>query len=110
MTDKAQADPLTETSYLILLSLANTPKHGYAIMQEVAELSDNRVELSTGTLYGALNRMLDSEWIEREQDAADNSRGKKIYRLTKKGQATLADEIHRMKQMIALANARQLGG
>jgi DNA-binding PadR family transcriptional regulator len=54
-----QADlPLTETTFFILLSLASEPKHGYAIMKEVETLSRGNVRLRTGTLYGAIKRLL----------------------------------------------------
>ena len=60
--------PLSESTFLILLSLAPGPKHGYAIMKEVAALSGNRVQLSTGTLYGALGRLLSQGLIEQAPD------------------------------------------
>ena len=60
--------PLTESTYFILLSLSPEPKHGYAIMKEVQELSEGRVVLSTGTLYGALKRLLDEGWIIRLEE------------------------------------------
>jgi DNA-binding PadR family transcriptional regulator len=59
--------PLSEPVLLILLSLAEQPCHGYAILKDVEEMSDGRVVLSTGTLYGALRRMLDDDWIERKK-------------------------------------------
>jgi DNA-binding PadR family transcriptional regulator len=51
--------PLTESTYFILLSLSSKPKHGYAIMKDVWILSNDRIILSTGTLYGALKRLLE---------------------------------------------------
>ena len=51
--------PLTEPVLLILLSLAGEPRHGYSILKDVEQMSDGRVCLSTGTLYGALRRLLD---------------------------------------------------
>ncbi len=62
--------PLTETTYFILLSLAPGPRHGYSIMKDVLQLSSGRVELSTGTLYSALKRLLDQNWIQRTEDPA----------------------------------------
>ena len=59
--DFTQELPLSEAVFLILLSLAEGPKHGYAIMKDVHELSAQRVSLSTGTLYGALKRLLKQE-------------------------------------------------
>jgi DNA-binding PadR family transcriptional regulator len=56
--------PLTEPVLLILLSLAGQPRHGYSILKDVEQMSDGRVMLSTGTLYGALRRLLHAEWIE----------------------------------------------
>ena len=61
--------PLSEAVLLILLSLAEQPRHGYSIMQDVERMSAGRVKLSTGTLYGALRRLLAVEWIERSADA-----------------------------------------
>jgi len=62
---------LTEPVLLVLLSLAEQPRHGYAILKDVERMSGGRVKLSTGTLYGALRRLLDDAWIERvEEDEA----------------------------------------
>ncbi len=56
---------MTEPVLLILLSLADQPRHGYAILQDTEQMSNGRVRLSTGTLYGALRRLLEDGWIER---------------------------------------------
>jgi len=79
--------PLTEATYFILLSLAPGPSHGYAIMKDVLMLSQGRVVLSTGTLYGALKRLLELDWIYRTEDPQldGNDRPRKTYRLTVKG-------------------------
>jgi len=100
--------PLTEPVLLILLSLAGQPRHGYSILKDVEQLSDGRVVLSTGTLYGALRRLLDEEWIERF-DEQDSSRGRQAYRLTSRGRRNLQVEIGRMKQLTRLANLRIAG-
>ena len=96
---------LSEPVLLILLSLADQPRHGYAILQDIAKMSDGRVRLSTGTLYGALRRLLEEGWIERFKDE-DNSRGKQAYRLTSLGQRNLQQEVHRMKQLTRVASLR----
>jgi len=62
------AAPLSEPVLLILLSLAEQPRHGYSILKDVEEISQGRVALSTGTLYGALRRLLDDRWIERFEE------------------------------------------
>jgi DNA-binding PadR family transcriptional regulator len=76
---------------LILLSLYREPLHGYAILKEVQALSEKRVILSTGTLYGALKRLLDSNWIARLDEASMETRvdgrGQKVYVLTEQGRA-----------------------
>ena len=60
--------PLTEPVLLVLLSLAQQPRHGYSIMKDVEQMSDGRVMLSTGTLYGALQRLLSRGWIEQFEE------------------------------------------
>ena len=97
--------PLTEPVLLILLSLAGQPRHGYSILKDVEQMSDGRVVLSTGTLYGALRRLLDEEWIERIKEQ-DNSRGRQAYRLTARGRRNLQLEVGRMKHLTRLANLR----
>jgi DNA-binding PadR family transcriptional regulator len=90
---------------LILLSLAEDPRHGYAILKDVEDLSDGRIRLSTGTLYGALRRLLEDGWIEffREKNAA---RDRQAYRLTRAGRAALDAEIDRMKLLTKVASLR----
>src|SRR5437016_1764835 len=88
--------PLSEPVLLILLSLAEEPRHGYAILKDVEELSNGRVRMSTGTLYGALRRMLDDRWIERSQEL-DAPRDRLAYRLSSTGRQTLEAEAGRMK-------------
>jgi DNA-binding PadR family transcriptional regulator len=104
--------PLTEATLYILLSLANAPKHGYAIMQEVAGLSNARIHLSTGTLYGALKRLLEHDWVARvdgtEQDP-ETQRPRKEYILTPLGRRILIAESQRLDQLARLAQQRLQG-
>jgi len=97
--------PLTEPVLLILLSLAGQPQHGYSILKDVERMSSGRVLLSTGTLYGALRRLLDDDWIERFEEE-DTSRGRQAYRLTARGRRNLHLEIDRMKHLTRLATLR----
>ncbi|HET9309122.1 MAG TPA: helix-turn-helix transcriptional regulator [Candidatus Sulfotelmatobacter sp.] len=97
--------PLTEPVLLILLSLAGEPRHGYSILKDVERMSDGRVVLSTGTLYGALRRLLDGGWIERFEER-ETSRGRQAYRLTAHGRRNLQSEIARMKHLTRLASLR----
>ena len=100
--------PLTESTYFILLSLSPEPKHGYAIMKDVQTLSENRIALSTGTLYGALKRLLDQGWIIRLDDATSKGtvRDRKVYKLSQHGRRVLMDEIARLNTLLNAANQR----
>lgn len=99
------APPLSEQVLLILLSLADQPRHGYAILKDVERMSSERVLLSTGTLYGALRRLLDDEWIERLEEK-DASRGRQSYRLTSRGRRHLQLEVSRIRQLSRVASLR----
>lgn len=88
---------LTESTYYILLSLYK-PQHGYGIMQQTEELSEGRLRLAAGTLYGALNSMLDKGWIV-QLPIEDGSRQKR-YKLTDKGLRVLLGEIERLKELV----------
>ncbi|HET8547090.1 MAG TPA: helix-turn-helix transcriptional regulator [Bryobacteraceae bacterium] len=103
--DGPDTRPLSEAVLLILVSLADEPRHGYALMKDIEMLSNGRVRMSTGTLYGALRRLLEDGWIERfEQE--DTSRDKQAYRLTAVGRRLLESEVERMKQLTRAASAR----
>ena len=96
---------LTEPVLFILLSLADKPRHGYALIHDIDALSQGRVRLSTGTLYGALRRLLEDGWIERFAQR-DTSRDKQAYRLTPAGRAQLRSELDRMTQLTRAVSAR----
>jgi DNA-binding PadR family transcriptional regulator len=103
--------PLQEPTFFILLSLQGGEKHGYAILKEVSLLSGGRVNLSTGTLYGALVRLLDQGLIEHAGEAENGDRrGKKSYRLTRGGTYVFEAEMARMERLLKAARARQNGG
>jgi DNA-binding PadR family transcriptional regulator len=90
---------------LVLLSLAEQPRHGYSILKDVEQMSGGRVVLSTGTLYGALQRLLRQGWIERfEED--ESSRDRRAYRLTSRGRRNLQLEVDRMRHLSKLASLR----
>jgi len=96
---------LTEPVLLILMSLADQPRHGYALIKDIEALSNGRVRLSTGTLFGAIRRLLENGWIERSKQQ-DRSRGKQDYKLTAEGLSQLKSELNRMKQLTRAANTR----
>ena len=88
---------LTEAVYYILLSLL-TPRHGYGIMQNSELLSAGRVKLAAGTLYGAINSLLEKGWIMALPGEKDSR--KKEYVITEDGKAVLKAEIQRLKELV----------
>jgi DNA-binding PadR family transcriptional regulator len=88
---------LTEAVYYILLSLIQ-PMHGYGIMQNVEQLSKGRVKLAAGTLYGAINTLLEKGWIISLPGEKDSR--KKEYQITEQGKQTLKTEIIRLRELI----------
>ena len=89
---------LTEAVYYILLSL-HSPLHGYGIMQKVESMSNGRVNLAAGTLYGAISNMLEKGWITAVPGEI-NSR-KKEYIITKSGKIIVINELTRLKELVA---------
>jgi len=88
---------LTEAVYYILLSLL-TPMHGYGIMQNTESLSGGRVKLAAGTLYGAINSLLEKGWIIALPCEKDSR--KKEYCITQEGKHILLAEINRLKELL----------
>lgn len=87
--------PLTEPMYYVLLALAH-PAHGYALMQQIRQLSQGRVQIGPGTLYGLLSRMQDDGWIALE--GSDGRR--KTYALTSLGRKVLLAEYERLRLLL----------
>lgn len=100
--------PLREPTFYILLSLSPGPKHGYAILKDVEELSEGSVLLSTGTLYGAIKRLLERGWIRRVNDPIPNGtdRERKAYALTEQGRRVLNAEIARLQKLVSVASTQ----
>jgi DNA-binding PadR family transcriptional regulator len=98
-------EPLSETVFLILSSIAAGPRHGYAILQDVESLTHGRVSLSTGTLYGALRRLLEDGVIRRFKEE-EPSRDRQAYELTASGRELLAAEVDRMRSLAGIAAKR----
>jgi PadR family transcriptional regulator len=95
--------PLTQTTYYILASLADSPKHGYAINQDVEWRSEGTVRLGIGNTYVALKRLLTQGLIERLGDLGETSSSerRKVYRLAGLGEAVLRAEAQRQRRMLA---------
>ena len=89
--------PLTEALFYILLA-TRRPVHGYGIIQEVSELTGTRVNLGPGTLYGAINTLLDRQWIQL-YSAEEGSRKKKEYLITPAGREAFDAEMERLREL-----------
>ena len=114
MSDKQQAEdllPLTPAVFYILLSLADGERHGYSIMQEVEEITNETVSMGPGTLYGSIKRMLAANLIEETEERPDpalDDKRRRYYRLTPFGHRVLTLEAERLAQLVQQAQARQL--
>ena len=105
MPESQERGALTEAVFYILLAL-HTPMHGYGIMQFVKELSKDRVNLGAGTLYGAINTLLEKGWIKALLSESDSR--KKEYEITPAGRQIAADELQRLQELID--NGRKIIG
>ncbi|MDR0948484.1 MAG: PadR family transcriptional regulator [Lachnospiraceae bacterium] len=101
MRDNRSGGALTETTFLILLS-TYTPNHGYAIMQFIERETNGRVLLGAGTLYGAINSLLEKKWIVSTGMEEPGS-NKKEYVITQLGRDVAEREIERIKELYGLA-------
>jgi DNA-binding PadR family transcriptional regulator len=102
--------PLTPAVFHILLALADGEAHGYAIMQSVTERSAGSVRLGAGTLYGAINRLLQDGLIEESEERPDpkmDDARRRYYRLTDLGGRVVAAETKRMADLVRAARATQ---
>lgn len=96
---------LTEAVYYILLSLYK-PLHGYGIMQHIKEISNERVSLGAGTLYGAISTLLQKGWIQPVPSGEDSR--KKEYQITDIGKDVVQNELLRLEELIS--NGRKIAG
>ena len=105
--------PLTPAVFHVLLALAGGERHGYAIMQEVAESTGGRIKMGPGTLYGTIKRLLEAGLIEesgeRPDPALDDGR-RRYYRLTGVGQRAVRAEARRYAELVEIARGKRLVG
>jgi PadR family transcriptional regulator PadR len=83
---------MTGQAFFVLTALADGPRHGYGIVREVVELSQGRVKLKIGSLYGVLDRLSADGLIEPDHEEAHDGRLRRYYRLTAGGRRALAEE------------------
>jgi len=104
-------DALRPIEFHVLLALADDERHGYAIMQEVAALTDGGLQPEPGTLYRALHRMLKDGWVAESlrRPAADlDDERRRYYRLTPLGRRVASAEAERLHRLVAAARACRL--
>jgi DNA-binding PadR family transcriptional regulator len=105
--------PLTSAVFHILLSLADRERHGYGIMQEVEAMTQGRIQMGPGTLYGAIKRMLAADLIEESDERPDpeqDDERRRYYRLTALGRHVLGAEAQRLSDLVNVAQSKQIVG
>ncbi len=103
--------PLTPAVFFVLFSLAGGEKHGYAIMQDMAALSEGKFRMGPGTLYSTLQRLLDLGLIVEvhgPRDAEARESRRRNYRVTGNGKTLLENELSRMDSVVRLARTKKL--
>ena len=103
--------PLPVAVFHILIALADRDRHGYSIMQDVAARTGGKVQLSAGTLYSSIRRMLEQGLIEELAESPDPSstdERRRYYRLTELGRRAFTTELRRYADLVSLAQQRRL--
>ncbi|HEX3746697.1 MAG TPA: PadR family transcriptional regulator [Bryobacteraceae bacterium] len=99
--------PLPAAVFHILIALAESDRHGYSILQDVAARTDGKVRLSAGTLYSSIRRMLEQGLIEELAESPDPSstdERRRYYRLTRFGRRAAAAEVQRINTLVQQAH------
>ena len=112
-SDPESLVPLSAATFHILLALADEKRHGYAIMQEVAERTGGAVKLGPGTLYGSLKRLLEQGLVEESGERADpatDDERRRYYRITRHGLAVARAEARRLEELVLAARRKKLVG
>ena len=112
-TNPEQLLPLTPAVFHILLALVEGERHGYAIMQEVAQSTEGQIKMGPGTLYGTIKRLLEAQLIEESDQRPDpelDDERRRYYRLTGLGQRVVKAEALRYEQLAELVRRKRLLG
>ena len=94
---------MSEQAYMVMLALAEEPRHGYGVVQAVRTLSDDRVKLGAGTLYGILDRLVEARYAEASGEVVVDGRLRRYYRLTDVGLGALRKETERLRELAVRA-------
>jgi PadR family transcriptional regulator, regulatory protein PadR len=97
---------IRRSTYFVLAALLDGPLHGYAIIRRASELSGGEVRLSTGTLFGALDRFVEAGLVAAGEEEKVEGRVRRSYTLTHEGHAALAAEAGRMRRAARVVEAR----
>ncbi|MEV0611809.1 PadR family transcriptional regulator [Nonomuraea sp. NPDC050404] len=101
---------LSEQTYFVLAALLDGPLHGHAIIKKVVDLSEGRITLPVGTLYGALDRLAANGIITIEREEIFNGRKRRYFRITDEGDGMVRAEARRMQQAASvILRPRSLG-
>lgn len=110
MSRNTRQPSLSTPVFHILLALVDRDRHGYAIIKEIEQRSGGEVVLSTGTLYAAIKRLVESGLIEqtdRPSSPSDDER-RRYYRLTTAGRLAARQEVERMAALVGVAQRKRL--
>jgi DNA-binding PadR family transcriptional regulator len=114
MPDRVNLDsflPLSPVSFEILLALAGEDQHGYAVMLDVERRTSGAISLHAGSLYRAINRLLEAgliEELDERPDPAHDDERRRYYRLTPKGREIARGEARRLELQVEAARKRRL--
>lgn len=101
--------PLSPATFHVLVAMADGPRHGYAIAQDVEELTGGRIVMGPGTLYGSLQRMVASGLIQEADNPGEDglhASRRRYYRMTPTGSAALRAESERLLRAVHVAQER----
>jgi PadR family transcriptional regulator, regulatory protein PadR len=98
---------VTEPAFFVLLSLVDEPRHGYGIVGTVEDLSEGRVRLRVGTLYGVLDRLAAEGLVEHDREEVASGRLRRYYRLTDGGREALVKEADRLATAARVVQGRR---
>jgi len=104
--------PLTQPVFHILLALVGEERHGYGIMQDVAEQTGGALQLGPGTLYGCLKRMVAAGLVEESEERPDpalDDERRRYYRMTALGKRAVRAEAQRLAGAVTVAMSRLAG-
>lgn len=97
---------MTEATYFILAALLQAPLHGYGIIKRAGEQSAGRVKIAVGTLYGALDRLVEAGLVTVDKEEVVDGRPRRYYRITDDGVAAVREEAVRLQQAARVVTAQ----